>query len=288
MSIMRTVPIFRRVRIIVLAGLVLLYLCVCPCAAPAEQFSVEADPAAVPVTYDVLTADLVQACMDPSGGALSLIDRDLVQLDDPLAEAVADHWKKTWLNPDYPLYLYNADDPALLPVTGRHAFVVLGFALRNGEMTDELIGRCEAAAVAARAFPDSILVCTGGATGMNNPARHTEAGLMKGYLADQCGIAANRIFTDELSMTTAENAVNTLAILQELRIETMTIVTSDYHQLWSQTLYHAQAARLWLKYGYSLEIIGNWNWPAASAGTDVRKAGLPYVLYQLPEILNLP
>ena len=44
------------------------------------------------------------------------------------------------------------------------------------------------AAIAARVFPDSILVCSGGATGDNNPERHTEAGLMKQYLAGTCGI----------------------------------------------------------------------------------------------------
>ena len=257
-----------------------IFLCLCLCTV--TVFAEE------PVTYMVLTADLADACLEPSVEADTQVEADLAELDDPLARAVADHWKETWMNPDYPLYICGTDDPVQLPVAGRHAFVVLGFALQNGEMAPELIGRCEAAAEAARVFPDSILVCTGGATGANNPDRHTEAGLMKDYLVKKCGIAGDRIFTDELAMTTADSAVNTLGILQEQQIEAMTIVTSDYHQLWAQTLFHAQAEKLRLRDGYSVEIIANWNWPAASAGTDVRKAGLVYLLYQLPEIMNLP
>ena len=67
------------------------------------------------------------------------------------------------------------------------------YLLPDGEMTEELVGRCKAAAAAAKAFPDSIIVCTGGATGANNPDGHTEAGLMKEYLVKRCGISRKRI-----------------------------------------------------------------------------------------------
>ena len=124
-------------------------------------------------------------------------------------------------------------------------------------MTAELRGRCDAAVEAALAYPDSILVCSGGATGPNNPDGHTEAGLMKAYLVEH-GVPAERVFTDERAMTTAENAVNTFAILQAQEIGTMTIVTSSYHQRWSQVLYNAVAAQYRQASGYSLEIVGNW------------------------------
>ena len=266
--------------------LILILLCF---LLPAGSACAEAPEAAEePVTCYTLAADLAESTRTPSPEASARVRADLEILDDPLARAVAAHWEATWLNPDYPLYIHGTDDPSLLPVTGRHAFVVLGFALRDGEMAEELVGRCKAAAAAAKAFPDSIIVCTGGATGANNPDGHTEAGLMKEYLVKRCGISRKRILTEELSRTTADNAVNTLQILREHGIETMTLVTSDYHQLWAQTLYHAQAEKLRLRDGWSVEIIGNYNWPAATEGTDIRKAGLGAVVSQLTEIMKRP
>ena len=128
-------------------------------------------------------------------------------------------------------------------------------------MTDELVGRCRAAAAAARSFPSAILVCSGGATGKNNPEGRTEAGLMKDYLVDTCGIDAGRIFTDERAMTTLENAANTFEILRANGVETFTIVTSSYHQRWSQVLYNAMAALYSQAYGYSPRIVGNYCFP---------------------------
>ena len=79
------------------------------------------------------------------------IRADAAAINDGVAAAIAEHWEKVWLDPDYRLFLYGTDDPSALPVTGKHAFVVLGFRLQNGEMTDELKGRCDAAAAAALA-----------------------------------------------------------------------------------------------------------------------------------------
>ena len=239
------------------------------------------------VTMADLIIDLAAAARDPSDAAVAKIDADTAALDDPAAELIADHWKNVWLDPDYHLCLYRKDDPSALPVTGRHAFVVLGYALKNGEMTDELIGRCDAAAACAAAFPGSILICTGGATGSNNPDKHTEAGLMKEYLAETWGIAPERIFTDERAMTTAENARYTLAILKEQDIETMTIVTSDYHQLRGQALYNAMAARYLKTYGYRVVIVGNYCWPTEKYD-DSRRSEMIFTASQLAMILELP
>ena len=262
-------------------------LCICLCAGAACAETAEAAETETAVTLAALVTDLYEACLDPSEASSAQISADLEALDDPLADAVAEHWQETWLNPDYRMYMYGTDDPSLLPVTGRHAFVVLGFQLENGEMQEELVGRCEAAAAAARAFPDSILVCTGGATGGNNPDRHTEAGRMKEYLTEHCGIGADRIFTDELAMTTTENAINSLAILQEQQIEAMTVVTSDYHQLWGQTLFHAQAEKNRLAGGSPIRIIANYNW-STGPETEVYGTGLIYTVFQLNEILGRP
>lgn len=234
------------------------------------------------VSFDKLLSDLTTAYE-----ARLRIEADVKLMDNDVAEAIASHWQKVYLDPGYTLYLYGRDDPAGLPISGAHAFVVLGFQLQNGEMTDELKGRCDAAGAAAKAFPDSILVCTGGATGINNPSRHTEAGLMKEYLVNQCGIAPERVFTDEKALTTTENAVNTLAILREQGIETMTIVTSSYHQRWGQVLYNAMAARYRQQYGYSAEIIANYCFDIAPSN-PLFIADAMIAITQLKSILALP
>ena len=176
-----------------------------------------------------------------------------------LAAFIADKWQTIYMNPDFRLFIHGKDNPAGLPVSGKHAFVILGFELDNGEMSDELKARCGAAAAAVAAFPDSILICSGGATGENNPEGHTEAGLMKDYLVQTCGIETDRILTDENAMTTLENAVNTFAILKEQGIETITIVTSSYHQRRAQLLYETLAEMIRRKEGVSVTVAGNYS-----------------------------
>ena len=188
----------------------------------------------------------------------SLIDADTMTPDDELATLIAEEWKMLYQDPDYRIWVNGKDNPAELPVSGKHAFVVLGFALVNGEMADELKARCEAAAAAARAFPDSILVCSGGATGNNNPEGHTEAGLMKDYLVQQCGVGADRVFTDEQAMDTVGNALNTFEILKAQQIEEITLVTSDYHQRRANMLYAALAGFIRKTEGYSVSVAGNF------------------------------
>ena len=245
---------------------------------------VAAHAESAPAGYARLLMDMAEAWL--TGAGPEKIDADVAALNDEVAAAVADQWKKVWLDPDYKLYLYGTDDPSGLPVTGKHAFVVLGFQLQNGEMTDELKGRCDAAAAAAKAFPDSILVCSGGATGENNPDMHTEAGLMKAYLTDVCGIAPERIYTDERAMTTEENAVNTFVILQEQGVETMTIVTSVYHQRRGQSLYNAVAALYRQKNGYSAETVGNFNFDIESNMDKTQDMAIGIV--QMASILQVP
>ena len=235
----------------------------------------------------ILLADLTAAYLRPSVQALEKIEADADSLDDPVASSLAKQWKKTWLDPDYRFMMYGTDSPEEIPVTGRHAFVVLGYALENGEMTEELTGRCDAAVAAARAFPDSILVCSGGATGGNNPEKHTEAGLMKVYMSEECGIDPERIFIDEQAMTTDQNMLYSMKILQEQRIETVTVVTSDYHQLRGQTLLSAMAAKVRQEEGYSVEIVGNWCWPTGTAGAR-QQGEFMSTLFQINSILKLP
>ena len=258
-----------------LAALLVLVL-TCLGALPASAEAAEAEEA----SYGMLLADMLA-----SYESQQRLDVDAALLDDDIARAIAEHWKQVYLDPDYRLFFYGTDAPGAIPVSGRHAFVILGYELKDGQMTEELRGRCDAAVAAALAWPDSILVCSGGATGKNNPDGHTEAGLMKEYLIAQ-GIGAERVFTDERAMTTAENAVNTFAILREQEIETMTIVTSSYHQRWGQVLYNALAALYRREYGYSARIIGNYCYDTEPAN-DIFLKDAQIAVWQLAGILGL-
>ena len=215
------------------------------------------------------------------------------EADYPVAKSIADHWRQVYLDPSYALCCHGEGDSAPelseagIPDERTHAFVVLGYELMNGEMTDELKGRCDAAAAAARSFPNAILVCSGGATGPNNPEKHTEAGLMKRYLAEVCGIDESRIFTDERAMTTAENAVNTFAILKAQGVKSMTIVTSSYHQRWGQALYNALAALYEQQQGYHARLIGNYCFDTQPS-VDAFLHDDWFAIFQLGQILGLP
>ena len=249
--------------------------------------------------FQALLYALMNAYETPSEGDSEAIDSALDAIaarsvaDGEVARAIADHWRAVYLDPDYPMYLYRGDGQAtaLLEAgfhdSAAHAFVVLGYELKNGEMTDELIGRCDAAAAAAKAFPSAILVCSGGATGDNNPQRHTEAGMMRDYLVNACGIDPGRVYTDERAMTTLENAVNTLAILRERNIETFTLVTSSYHQRWGQVLYNAMAALYRQEYGYHARLAGNFSFDIEPSDERFRQDDR-IALRQLSAMLGLP
>ena len=246
-----------------------------------------------------LLSDLVSAYEKPAEEDSAKIEADLEAIravdegDFAVAKGIADHWSSVYLDPDYRLYLHQGEEKAAelvdsgIPDSSTHAIVVLGYQLQNGEMQPELKGRCEAAAAVARQFPNTILVVSGGATGDNNPQGHTEAGLMKAYLTGQCGIDAARIFMDERAMTTQENAVNTLNILRENRVKSMTIVTSVYHQRWGQAVYNAIAELYRQQYGYPVEIVGNYSYDIMTDEPMYRNDA-QIAVRQIAGILELP
>ena len=255
-----------------------------------------------PVTTDnaenfgALLMDLVRACETPSEQDAQTILTDLEVIrsvnenDYTVAQALTDIWQEVYLDPDYRLFIYGKDDPAELREYGvvnspRQAIVILGYALSDGEMQPELISRCDAAADLAKAFPEAVLVCSGGATGKNNPNKHTEAGLMKEYLTENCGISASRIHIDEKAMTTVENVRNTFEILEKQNIETMTIVTSQYHQRRSQALYGVMAEVCRLQRGYSVRSVGNYCYEI-DASTNIPDDRL--AIQGMVEILHRP
>lgn len=247
----------------------------------------------------LLTA-LVNAYEQPSAGDDTEIDAELEAIaqaseaDYEIASAIADHWRAVYLDDEYRLYIHHEGElyaseleKTCLRDSSLHAFVVLGYELKNGEMSAELVGRCEAAAAAARSYPNAIIVCSGGATGENNPRMHTEADMMRDYLVDKCGIDPSRIHIDTNAMTTIENAVNTLRILEREGMETMTIVTSTYHQRWGQAIYNAVAVMYWQAYGYDVEIEENYCYetepPKDAYRNDDRIAA-----HQIAQLLDVP
>ena len=286
--------------------LVLVLACCCVSPAGAEALPVSGESRAqfviMPANQSLfiqLLGHLFSAYQQPDPALDQLIAEDLEQIgrngeeDLMLARAVAEHWRKTYLDPDYRLYLYGGGDlaPELegsgIPQGSAHAFAVLGYELQDGEMTEELIGRCRAAAAAARSYPDSVLIMTGGATGSNNPEGHTEAGLMKQYLTEVCGIDGNRIFTDEEAMSTAQNALYTYEILQREGIGTLTLVTSSYHQRWAQVLYHAVGEICRRDTGSAAVLCAGYCWETEPSNPIYRQDAR-IALMQLCGILGLP
>lgn len=204
--------------------------------------------------------------------------REASEDDYDIAKAIADNWKEMVLDPEYRLFIHRDGDRAFeleqsgLDFSGKHAFIVLGYKLDDGEISEELMGRCDAAGAAAASYPDSILITTGGVTGSNNPKRHTEAGQMKEYLEEYWQIDPGRIFTEKKAKTTLENALNTFRILEENGIETFTIVTSNYHLFWAQVLFNAQAAIYEKETGYRVRMVGNYNYLAEPQTSPVAYA----------------
>ena len=243
-----------------------------------------------PVTFAELIVDLVEASESPTDSSLLKIDADVESLQNEIAAAIAGYWITVYLDPDYQLLIYGKDDPIRLqiPENGRdHAIVILGYELLNGEMTDELKGRCEAGAAVAKAYPASMLVCTGGATGENNPDQHTEAVLMKDYLVRTCGLDAGRILTDDRALTTVDNALNSFAIMQAKGMRTMTFVTSSYHQRRGQMLYNTVGAQYKKEHSYPIGMIGNYSFDTEPT-TDFYRMDEVMAAFQLGIVLNLP
>lgn len=135
--------------------------------------------------------------------------------------------------------------PDGLPENDSLCIVVLGYQLlADGEMTPELLGRCQVALASAEKYPEALIAVTGGGTAKANETV-TEAGVMADWLIGQ-GIAPERILREDASLTTADNAQNLCAMLaaEYPQVKTMAVVTSDYHQPLACLLF-TQAALLW-------------------------------------------
>ena len=158
-----------------------------------------------------------------------------------LDPALADKWAAVmdiWQTP----VEVNETLPDDLPGDDSLCLVVLGFQLNpDGTMRDELIQRLTVALECSRQYPNAFIVCTGGGTAPNAPEA-TEAGRMAAWLIEN-GVDEARVFVENRSMTTAQNAIFTFQILAENapQVKQLAIISSDYHIFTGALLFGAQA-----------------------------------------------
>ncbi len=109
-----------------------------------------------------------------------------------------------------------ADGPA------NHA-IVLGLALENGQPTEDLLARLDAAEQYAAENPEGTLVLTGG-----NPdeSGKTEAAVMRELLI-QRGLPEERLLTEDRAETTKANFRNTAKMIDPG--EPAALISSNYH-----------------------------------------------------------
>ena len=204
-----------------------------------------------PIVYDdrsfQLVTDMVYAFRHQVPDREEIIRQDVEALkehDPSLGEAwggIMEYWDYA----DNRLELNYEGLPEDLPGDDSLCIVVLGFQLEpDGEMSPELLGRCDLALQAAQQYPKAFLAVTGGGTAFRNPEA-TEAGVMAKWFLNQ-GIEESRIILEDRSSTTEENAKFTLKILTEQypQIRSLVIVTSDYHVPLGCTLF-TEAALLY-------------------------------------------
>lgn len=129
--------------------------------------------------------------------------------------------------------------PDGLPEDDSLCIVVLGYELYpHGSMKPELVDRLEVALASAKKYPQAYIAVTGGGTAAC--ANVTEAGAMAKWLIEQ-GIDQKRIIIENHSINTTGNAQNTYKLLEESypEINSIAIVTSDYHITWGSVLFQA-------------------------------------------------
>lgn len=160
-----------------------------------------------------------------------------VQVDiDKLAaldQESADRWAaiiKYWNDTNDKEFINKGILPDGLPDDNSLCIVVLGYQLNaDGTMKDELIGRLETALDNADKYPNAYILVTGGGTASANSSA-TEADCMAEWLIEN-GIAEDKVIIENMSKTTAENALFSYAILDRdyPEVSSIAIVTSDYH-----------------------------------------------------------
>ena len=145
---------------------------------------------------------------------------------DPTA---ADKWQGIWNEWSHLDYTeVSTSVPQGLGYGQGHAFVLLGGGLTSGTINPDGNLRCRLALSCAQAYPGSVIVITGGHTAQCVGSQ-TEAGVMKDWITTKLGGSAIQIYTEENAGSTVGNAVNTVPILYNLGITSITVLSGVNH-----------------------------------------------------------
>lgn len=121
----------------------------------------------------------------------------------------------------------------LVHSSGPQAIIALGFMLNpDGTMKQELIQRLERTLILSKELPDAFIIVTGGLLRNNQ----TEAKLMAEWLIEN-GVDRTRIFQENYSRTTLENALYVRYVLAKHCIKRAFIITSAAHACRAETIF---------------------------------------------------
>lgn len=174
--------------------------------------------------------------------------------------ALADQWNQIMDLWEAPVSV-NAALPDDLPKDDTLCLVALGFQLNpDGTMRDELIERLKVLLTASEQYPQAVIVCTGGGTAADDPTA-TEAGRMAEWLHEQ-GVDLSRVYVEDKSITTAQNAIFTFDILEEHcpQVQQIAVISSDYHIATGTLLFGAEA----ILRASPVTVVSNAAWHAPS------------------------
>lgn len=179
--------------------------------------------------------------------ALPEIEMLLRELDqaDPKTAGKWTRILKIWRSVQNDLMVHYDVLPDGLLDTDALCLIALGFRLNpDGSIQPELEQRLKVVQRSAQKYPNALIICTGGGTATNAP-QVTEAGQMAKWLIEH-GIDSSRVIVEDTSMTTAQNARNSLRILAASypQVTQLAIISSDYHIATGTLLFDAQAVLL--------------------------------------------
>ena len=182
----------------------------------------------------------------------------------------ADRWAaiiKYWNDANEKDFVNKDILPDGLPDDNSLCIVVLGYQLNaDGTMKDELIGRLETALDNADKYPNAYILVTGGGTASANSSA-TEADCMAEWLIEN-GIAEDKVIIENMSKTTAENALFSYAILDRdyPEVSSIAIVTSDYHIPLGCMLFNSELMLDWNKNIGDIAVVANSAYDADVVG----------------------
>jgi uncharacterized SAM-binding protein YcdF (DUF218 family) len=132
-------------------------------------------------------------------------------------------------------------------------------------MRPELVSRLNVVLRSAQKYPNALIVCTGGPTAADKKDA-TEAGRMRDWLISK-GIPAERVFAENESLSTVQNAVFTLNLLEENapQVRQLAIISSDYHIPTGILLFEARSILSAADTSLRLRVVSNASCHGASS-----------------------